>query len=551
MTITLPKPLRTYQYRPLTVFSLIDTDTDRMLPQLFEMCVKGGRSSRSRADAGDFAGYRDALVRSGAIVGYTGQDQALLDGWLRTCVVDMGAFGRSRSGGEQMLAVAPLTLAAYRAGLPRDRTRHRGMDDFAYQVLVAGMARAGSGNAVADLRDLVVRTVGRGLAIGPQPRWEPTLADPSQLDIGALLELRFLEGFGMADARAIDDGAADSPLPAVSASIGDGLLAHLRTYGDTVPTQSLMSGFAALLATDVYTFTLRADAAGRELLRTGGELPADMRAPGPDRAAAASGLEIYCDLTGDLGSDSDRLARRCVERDLDRTRLAFRDRMTFVVVEQALNRIPAEKERFDALDRPGRLALLASLRGHRRVASYCEARIDDLVADAEDSDSTTETEIEFLRQVQGRDSDELDKLLDVLQYVNEGKALTNSVAWLRSVGGLTKPYGLLDGVSTNRRTWRYAPGDEQLTALLLALFVRPDGTSHRRTMSLQEVLDGLRDRWGLLVDRPPAFLDGAEARAAATANLEAFKRRLQLLGCFDSLSDDFSVQTVRHPLGDA
>ena len=34
MTITLPLPLRTYQYRPLTVFSLLPTDTDRVLPQL-------------------------------------------------------------------------------------------------------------------------------------------------------------------------------------------------------------------------------------------------------------------------------------------------------------------------------------------------------------------------------------------------------------------------------------------------------------------------------------------------------------------------------------
>lgn len=550
MTITLPKPLRTYQYRPLTVFSLLDTDTDRVLPQLFEMCVKGGRSSRSRTDAGDFAGYRDKLLRSGNVVGYEHHHQALVDGWLRTCVVDMGAFGRSRSG-EQMLAVAPLTLAAYRAGLPMDRSRHRGIDDFAYQVLVAELSRSGSGNAVADLRDLVVRTVGRGLSIGPQPRWEPMLEDPSRLDIGALLELRFLEGFEMADARAIDDGAAHSPLPAVSASIGAGLLAHLRAYGEVLPTQSLMSSFAALLATGVYMFTLRADAAGRELLRTGGELPPDMRSFDAGQQIPASELEIYCDLTGDLGSESDRLARRCVERDLDRTRLAFRDRMTFVVIEQALNRIPTEKARFDELDRPGRLALLASLRGHRRVASYCEARIDDLVADAEDSDSAAETEVEFLHQVQGRDSDELEKMLDILQFVNESKALKNSVAWLRTVGGLTKPYGLLDGVSTNRRSWRYAPGDEQLTALLLALFVRPDGISYRRTMPLQDVLDGLRDRYGILVDRPPGFLDGAEARAAAAANLEAFKRRLQLLGCFDSLSDDFSVQTIRHPLGDA
>ncbi|MCD2197895.1 hypothetical protein LQ327_31450 [Actinomycetospora endophytica] len=547
MTISLPKPLRTYQYRPLTVFSLIDTDTDRVLPQLFEMCVKGGRSSRSRTDAGNFAGYREALVRSGAVVGYEPRHQALLDGWLRTCVVDMGTVGRSRSG-EQMLAVAPLTLAAYRAGLPKERTRHRGIDDLVYQVLVAELARTeGQGNAVAQLRDLVVRTVGRGLEIGPQPRWEPRLSDPAQLDIGALLELRFLEGFEMADARKVDDVVADGPMPRVAADLGATLLAHLRVYGDRLPPQSLMGGFAALLATGIYTFTLRTDAAARELLRTG-TLPSDMASAGTD-TTPPSELEIYCDVTEDIGSQSDRLAKRCVERDLDRTRLAFRDRMTFVVVEQVLNRIADEKSRYETLDRPARLELLASLRGHRRVESSCEAQIDNLVADP--GDSATETEVDFLRQVQGQDTSELDKLLDVMQFVNETKALKNSVGWLSSVGGLRKPYGLLHGLSANRRTWRYAPSDEQLTALLLALFVGPGGQSHRTSMPLQSVLDRLHDRYGILIDRPPRFLDGAEARAAATANLEAFKRRLQLLGCFDSLSDDFSVQVVRHPLGDA
>ena len=129
MTIKLPTPLRTYQYRPLTVFALKGIDTDRVLPQLFETCVKGGRSSRSRSRAGDFAGYRDALLDGGGLVGFDDDgDRALMDGWLRSSVVDMGAVGRSKSG-EQMLAVAPLTLAAYRAGLPRDRTRHRGVDD--------------------------------------------------------------------------------------------------------------------------------------------------------------------------------------------------------------------------------------------------------------------------------------------------------------------------------------------------------------------------------------------------------------------------------------
>lgn len=545
MTITLPKALRTYQYRPLTVFSTQDTDTDRVLPHLFELCVKGGRSSRSLTDARDYPAYRDRLLENGFVVGFDeADDRALLDGWLRSCVVDMGTVGRSRTG-QQMLAVAPLTLAAYRAGLPISRTRHRGIDDFVYGLLLAEIGRRGSRAQRADLRDLVIGTVGRGLTIGPQPRWEPRLEDPALLDIGALLELRFLEGFAMSDAREIDELSPESPLPGVTADIGSTLLAHIRVYGAKLPTQALMSSFAALLAVDVFALSLRVDAAGRHLLRTS-ELPADMHEPAPP-----SPLELYCDFTGDLGGESDRLARRCVERDLDRVRLAFRDRMTFVVIENALTRMPDEQERRKTLSRPEQLAQLASLREHRRIESYAEGRIDDIIADAEDPEATTETEREFLRQVQGSSVSELDKLLDILQFVNQTRATKNAVGWFWSVGGLQKSYGILEGSLRNRRSWRYAPSDELLTALLLAGFVQPDGATFRPTMPLRDVLDALRNRFGILVDRPPAFLDGAETRAAAASNLEAFKRRLQLLGCFDSLSDDFSVQVVRHPLGES
>ena len=546
MTITLPLPLRTYQYRPLTVFSLLDTDTDRVLPSLFEMCVKGGRSSRSRTDARDYEGYRRALLESGAVEGFEDpRDQALLDGWLRSCVVDMGAVGRAKTG-EQMLAVAPLTLAAYRAGLPTKRDRHRGIDDVVYRLLLEAIGASSSINATAELRDLVICTVGRGLGIGPAPKWEPHLDDPSKLDIGALLAFRFVEGFAMGDAREVDAVATESPLPGVAAGLGAMLLAHLRTYGDRLPVPALMSSFAALMSLGILTFSLRADAAARELLRVG-EPPADLSGG----SAPASPLELYCDFTGNLGSESDQLSRRCVERDLDHVRLAFRDRMTFVVMEQALPRIPGEQERRETLSRAERLVQLAMLRSHRRVESYAEGRIDDLLAFAESSGEATEPDLDFLRRLQSADEPELDKLLDILEYVNQDPAVKNAAKWYWSVGGLEKPYGLLRGTVRNRRSWRYAPGDELLTALLLAVFVEPDGVTSRVTMPLREVIDALAHRFGILIDRPPAFLDGAEAREAATTNREAFTKRLQLLGCFDSLSDDFSVQIVRHPLGDA
>jgi len=67
-------------------------------------------------------------------------------------------------------------------------------------------------------------------------------------------------------------------------------------------------------------------------------------------------------------------------------------------------------------------------------------------------------------------------------------------------------------------------------------------------MLLSEVLSQLTVRFGFVIDRPPDDMDSVATRGAATANLEAFKRRLKLLGVFDGLSDDFSAQSVLNPL---
>jgi hypothetical protein len=80
-------------------------------------------------------------------------------------------------------------------------------------------------------------------------------------------------------------------------------------------------------------------------------------------------------------------------------------------------------------------------------------------------------------------------------------------------------------------------------------FTDNDGTRRLPRMPIKTLLDRLENRFGILIDRPPAAFDNADTRAAAAANLEAFKRRLRLLGCFDSLSDDFSAQLVRNPVG--
>ncbi|QKV78061.1 hypothetical protein [Amycolatopsis sp. Hca4] len=546
MTIELPKTVKTYLYPPLTMFTTADTDVDRVLPHLFEACVKGGRPTRILTNERDYPGYRDRLLSSEYMVGFESPNaSALVDGWLRSCIIDMGTVGKSHSE-EQMLSVAPITLAAYRAGVPRTRSRHRFIDDVTYQLLRAEVARKSTNNPDGELRRIIEDNLGHGLRIGPAPKWEPELAEPDKLDISALLEFRFLEGFEMGDVRGFkpESQVLNSPLPGVTDKLGKMLLAHLCVYSGRLPTAALMSTFAGLLALGLFTLSLRINAAGQELLRTG-KAPADMTEADPD-----SPLELYCDFTGGIDDESDKISRQCVERDLNQIRLVFRDRMTFMIVDKAVERMSDELERHKALHGPEKLIQLADLRTHREVAYFATSQLYDIKStNAQDNENLTEDEAGFLDKVQRSHKSELDKLLDVLEFVNHDKATRNTVSWFYSVGGLRKQYGILTGASQSRRSWRYAPSDELLQILLLAVFVR-NQQSYRPTMPLRQLLDELRHRFGILIDRPPAFLDGAEARAAAAANLAAFKRRLQLLGCFDSLSDDFSEQIVRHPLGD-
>jgi len=61
----------------------------------------------------------------------------------------------------------------------------------------------------------------------------------------------------------------------------------------------------------------------------------------------------------------------------------------------------------------------------------------------------------------------------------------------------------------------------------------------------------LEERYGIIVDRPPAGIQGAEYSAAARDNLRAMLSRLRQMGIFTDLSDDFTVQRLRPPYGNS
>ena len=198
MTFAIPrslKDLNSLGFDLLLPIELNDTNVDRMLTQIIERGIKQGRTASSKVEPTGYEHYRSKLLQSGVLQGFDDTRGAeVVDGWLRTSVVSMATIGRRRVG-EQMDYVRPLTVACYRSGLPKSRSRHRKADSMIYRALIADVRECGVAMPERHVSDLFQRAIGRGVDVGHNPWSDPHYDGHTELDVGALLALRFLEQF--------------------------------------------------------------------------------------------------------------------------------------------------------------------------------------------------------------------------------------------------------------------------------------------------------------------------------------------------------------------
>jgi len=536
MTVTIPKTLRSVEFTELTLVELNDVDVDRLLAHLWELIVKQGRMANAPRDADDYDHYRHALAADPRLEGFDSEQGAkVLDGWLRSSVVRIGAKGRGHRE-TQMEYIQPLTIASYRAGLPKQR-RHRHVHMLTYYALMAELKRRGAEKPGLRLREELEAAIGAGVSIGASGKWIPTYDGQHDIDINALLSLYFLEQFPPQPVRPTANYEfRSSAVPAATQGMATDLLDYLTCYGSQRSASAFVDGFAALLSLRLFQLPLRIARAARHVINSGAKSP-DML-----DGANHNPLELYCDFTGVHGSASDQLARQCAQRDLEVMSGFLRDRLLLLSLRNAMSALDRRGEEIRALPMADSLVAMIALREDPYVTAHASIRLDEIEAVNSDED------LEFVKEVRRSDMPAVEKLSTLLAEGLFATSLKSQVQWFWSTGGINKPYGLIRGTRNVRTSWRYAPTDDLLEALLLVSFTEKDGNGTRPHMPIADLLRDLRDHFGILVDQPPAAFDSVDTRAAAAANLEAFKRRLRLLGCFDSLSDDFSAQYVRNPV---
>ena len=265
--------------------------------------------------------------------------------------------------------------------------------------------------------------------------------------------------------------------------------------------------------------------------------------------------ELYVDFIRDRGSLSDELARACVDRDLEELRMFYESAMLLRTIDRFAEFLPRIRDRLASLPTPSYLFTLAGLREDPDIKAQARADIARIKSSSLDACGDNDTERRLVEETftsLSVHAGEVEAAVGLLAEAQRKTSVESYVKWYWAVGGLRKPFGVLSGNITGRRNWRYSMSDDLLAALVqVAMVEDPTGdmahVAVRPTMRLSEFMGFLERRYGVIINRPPSFLDDASARAAAGTNFEALKRRLRQMGFFQALSDDFNAQYLQVP----
>ena len=298
-----------------------------------------------------------------------------------------------------------------------------------------------------------------------------------------------------------------------------------------------------------------------ELVQHPDSLPAAMR----DKAEI-SPPQLYLDFTEGAVGYSQEMAKACVRRDIE----TYQQFLSSNLLLRQLD-IYIEKLRRNARCKPiVEDVLRPGLSGAEYLQSLLWLKNDPVINLSIDAAASFDEErIRKENTNEGEDEDPdalgwfdaivdtaegIERVVSLLVEGQKGKAIEHFVSWYYGVGGMKKPQGVLRGTTLSRKSWRYAPTNDVLAVFVqlaaARLSVPHNQESRERELEpirLQDFLQFLERRFGILVDRPPTPFEGAEYTAAARENLRAMLRRLRQMGIFRDLSDDFTVQRLHPP----
>jgi hypothetical protein len=479
---------------------------------------------------------------------------AVLNGWLRSSVVVFNRKGDNKKR-EGMDYIRPLTLGIFRSGLPTAHTQSRKIDQWVYRTSIGQIDEPQAKQRA--LKMLFINTLGTGIDFGLNLGDNPKYDGIESMDLNAILAMYFLQGFPEPErspatkdseiATSVSDISEILFEPEAFRAIGKDVVELLQLYGNTLSAIETTDHLAALISLRLFQAPLRVARALRACVeQSTTELEEGINTTNP--------VEIYSDFTNGKVAESELLAKNCVQRDLNYHQFLYNDRFFVRALQMAEPLLVDRAVDFASMKMASRIRYLVNTRHEDDFQMALRLNIQTFKSGIENLAEAPKEEwkavLEDLEQVQNLKPEEV--LSGLMQHAVAPRALAQQFMWFYSTGGmrtsnLHRGYAILSGSQGAKSTWKYAMTDSVLTSIILLCFVEGNGSRTSKTLRLETLLQRMRDRFGILVAEPPTSMRSYENYQAASSNKKAFISKLQLLGCYEGLSDDFSSQLVRRP----
>ncbi len=520
-------------------------EMDRVLTSLFPRLIFGGRAGRVLGKKGswtidDF--LRECLSQPQWFEGFDACNSAARR-WIETDLIDVVNRGRAS---QEVASPRPLHGNAYKF-----RNSEAGRDYGGSEQIYGMLAHARGGRGLAALDAL------RGFFFPPPEQgWGADAraaaagaGDPGlQPDVETQAILRWRGG---AEDR---QGAGDSPSNVPPMCVGqadlmaDDIL-RLMAYAPHVSRPALIDRLKTLLAFHLSLYHLKLLAMLPKVVGQGfcdetcrkSLCPVDLGAPEPF-AGCPYRLGLVVDMGGDGKSHMGRMASASAERFYRRITPFVQALFAFKKLdemaeecERVKNRLPKPDADSSALDGP---LFLLKPRFDLDREEYFQWRLTKASSDA-DIDPLTQ-------KAKALGSNAFESFIERIMGAR-GKYQRDYVPQaFDSIMLKNKENGMLAQPHKGKR--RFVLGNKLLeTLILLALLRERDGRFESREIRIEQLLDFMRLRYGIFIDRlPPGEAENASVldRQALRLNLEAFKLRLRETGFYGELSDAYVTQKI-------
>ena len=518
-------------------------EMDRVLTMLFPRLKYDGHASRRPPRGGDLTVEEflaDFLEHPEWFAGFDRFPQ-VVHRWIETDLMDVVNRGKAN---QAVAAPRPLHGNTYKFRNAK-HTRDYGAAEQIYWMLF--YARKGKGQAV---RDALKSFFFPGIDLVTD-RYDPTTA--VDVETQAILRLDHQVTQDMKDSK---EPSRFQPLCIGQADIMADDILRLLAYEPYIPRSVLVDYLKTLMALHLALYHLKLLQMLPKLVkqRSGNDLCTTKECPiNPDLDNTLEGCPYGVALVVDMGDVNNphmfELARKSTDR-------LYRQIPAFVQANFVVKKLDEMAEylskKTGKLAAPGGgvfsvgdlVSLLKPAHNAEREA-YFKFRLASLIEESTSGNEDVDPEI---REVTAMALGEFESFIEILMAYRGKYHRQYITECLDSLLLKNKGNGLLAQSRTKGSPRRFVLGSKLLEVLLqVAVLTQDGGRFVTREVRIEELLDFLRNRYGLHIDRLP---EGAQTnssildRRALRLNLEAFKRRLREIGFYEDLSDAYVTQKV-------